>query len=151
VALTDTFVKNVKPGGSAAGEKHTDGQGLYLHVKLAGKYWRISYRYTAKREEKLAKVNAAGNTFKSIAQEWHAMKVKSSGAATTSEKRLTQMKNHIFPAIGRANPSPLRLRLPGGLLEQRGVVIREPLGNLPEERRCDRDGFVHFLRLHLEA
>jgi len=138
VALTDTFVKNVKPGGSAAGEKHTDGQGLYLHVKDAGKYWRMSYRYagkqkilsigvyptislakarqrrdkarelladgidpnTAKREEKLAKVNAAGNTFKSIAQEWHAMKVKSSGAATTSAKRLTQMKNHIFPAIG---------------------------------------------------
>ena len=28
MALTDTFVKNVKPTGSVAGDKHTDGQGL---------------------------------------------------------------------------------------------------------------------------
>ncbi|PTT21127.1 hypothetical protein DBR12_07635 [Acidovorax sp. HMWF029] len=31
MALTDTFVKNVKPAGSATGEKHADGQGLYRH------------------------------------------------------------------------------------------------------------------------
>ena len=31
MALTDTFVKNVKPAGSATGEKHADGQGLYGH------------------------------------------------------------------------------------------------------------------------
>ena len=42
MALTDTFVKNVKPSGSATGEKHADGHGLYLHVKEAGKYWRMS-------------------------------------------------------------------------------------------------------------
>ena len=28
VALTDTFVKNIKPTGAPAGDKHTDGQGL---------------------------------------------------------------------------------------------------------------------------
>jgi integrase len=55
---------------------------------------------TAKREEKLAKASAAGNSFKVVALEWHAMKVKSSGAVNTSEKRLKQMENHIFPAIG---------------------------------------------------
>ena len=49
-ALTDTFVKNVKPIGSMAGEKHTDGQGLYLHVKGVGKYWRMSYRFTGKQK-----------------------------------------------------------------------------------------------------
>ncbi|GAB2729089.1 hypothetical protein GCM10027019_05780 [Melaminivora jejuensis] len=39
MALTDTFVKNAKPdAGKAAGTKHTDGQGLYLLVKPAGKY-----------------------------------------------------------------------------------------------------------------
>jgi hypothetical protein len=131
-------VRSVKPAKSAAGTKHTDAQGLYLHVKASGKYWRMSYRYagrqktlalgvypilslakarqkrdkarqllaegidpnTAKREEKLAKASAAGNSFKVVALEWHAMKVKSSGAANTSEKRLKQMENHIFPAIG---------------------------------------------------
>lgn len=39
MALTDTFVKNAKPdAGKVAGTKHTDGQGLYLLVKPAGKY-----------------------------------------------------------------------------------------------------------------
>ena len=50
MALTDTFVKNVKPTGSVAGDKHTDGQGLYLHVKEAGKYWRMSYRYIGRQK-----------------------------------------------------------------------------------------------------
>ena len=50
MALTDTFVKNVKPAGSATGEKHADGQGLYLHVKPVGKYWRWSYRFAGKQK-----------------------------------------------------------------------------------------------------
>jgi integrase len=50
MALTDTFVKNVKPNGTSAGKKHSDGQGLYLHVKEAGKYWRLSYRYDGKQK-----------------------------------------------------------------------------------------------------
>ncbi len=50
MALTDTFVKNVKPTSAATGDKHTDGQGLYLHVKQAGKYWRMSYRFGGKQK-----------------------------------------------------------------------------------------------------
>lgn len=50
MALTDTFVKNVKSNGSTAGEKHTDGLGLYLHVKEAGKYWRMAYRFVGKQK-----------------------------------------------------------------------------------------------------
>jgi integrase len=50
MALTDTFVKNVKPTAATAGDKHTDGQGLYLHVKQAGKYWRMSYRFNGKQK-----------------------------------------------------------------------------------------------------
>lgn len=50
MALTDTFVKNSKPTGKPAGEKHADGLGLYLHVKDAGKYWRMSYRFNGKQK-----------------------------------------------------------------------------------------------------
>ncbi len=50
MALTDTFVKNIKASGTPSGDKHTDGQGLYLHVKLAGKYWRMNYRYLGKQK-----------------------------------------------------------------------------------------------------
>ena len=44
MALTDTFTKTVKHSGKPAGDKHSDGGGMYLHVKAAGKYWRMAYR-----------------------------------------------------------------------------------------------------------
>ncbi|MCW5644198.1 MAG: integrase arm-type DNA-binding domain-containing protein [Rhodoferax sp.] len=50
MALTDTFVRHVKPIDAVAGEKHTDGLGLYLHVKQAGKYWRMNYRFDGKQK-----------------------------------------------------------------------------------------------------
>lgn len=50
MALTDTFVKNVKHSGAPAGDKHTDGQGMHLLVKAAGKYWRLNYRFLGKQK-----------------------------------------------------------------------------------------------------
>lgn len=50
MALTDTFAKNIKHSGKPAGDKHADGQGLYLHVTAAGKYWRMAYRYEGKQK-----------------------------------------------------------------------------------------------------
>ena len=47
MALTDTAVKNFKSDGSPLGKKHSDGLGLYLHVKEAGKYWRMNYRFAS--------------------------------------------------------------------------------------------------------
>ena len=44
MALTDTFTKNAKHSGSASGDKHSDGGGMYLHITAAGKYWRMAYR-----------------------------------------------------------------------------------------------------------
>ena len=51
MALTDTAVKNAKADPTKpAGVKLTDGQGLYLLVKPAGKYWRFDYRHADKRK-----------------------------------------------------------------------------------------------------
>lgn len=50
MALTDTFVKQVKWTGRAAGDKHSDGGGMYLLVKAAGRYWRMDYRYLGKQK-----------------------------------------------------------------------------------------------------
>ena len=50
MALTDTFIKNAKSNGTGAGLKHTDGGGMYLLVKSAGKYWRMSYRFAGKQK-----------------------------------------------------------------------------------------------------
>ncbi len=48
--LTDTFVRQVKHSGKAAGDKYTDGNGMFLHVKAAGKYWRMAYRFEGKQK-----------------------------------------------------------------------------------------------------
>jgi len=48
MALTDTACRNAKP--KAAAYKLSDGQGLYLLVKPAGRYWRFDYRFAGKRK-----------------------------------------------------------------------------------------------------
>ena len=50
MALTDTFVKNTKPTGAPAGDKHRDGGGMYLLINAGGKYWRMDYRFLDKRK-----------------------------------------------------------------------------------------------------
>ncbi len=51
MALTNTFAKQVKPSGKPAGDKHTDGDGMYLLVKPTGrKYWRMDYTIHGKRK-----------------------------------------------------------------------------------------------------
>ena len=138
MALTDTFVKNVKPTDAPAGVKHSDGQGLYLHVKAAGKYWRMSYRHggkqkllalgvypdvslaqararrdaarklladgidpgAAKRQEKLARAEAAANTFEAVAREW-LQKTAADRMASTQGKVTTWLEKDVFPYIGK--------------------------------------------------
>lgn len=51
MALNDTFIKNsTKHSGKPAGDKYTDGGGMYLLVNAAGKYWRMNYRFDEKRK-----------------------------------------------------------------------------------------------------
>lgn len=51
MALNDTFIKNsTKHSGNAAGDKHTDGGGMYLLVSASGKYWRMNYRFAGKQK-----------------------------------------------------------------------------------------------------
>ena len=50
MALTNSFVKNVKLSGSKTGKKYADGQSMYLYVTDVGKYWRMSYRFEGKQK-----------------------------------------------------------------------------------------------------
>lgn len=50
MALTDTFIRQVKHSGAPAGDKYADGGGMYLLVKATGRYWRMDYRYLDKRK-----------------------------------------------------------------------------------------------------
>ncbi len=50
MALTDTFVRQVKHTGAPAGDKHQDGVAMYLLVNASGKYWRMNYRFAGKQK-----------------------------------------------------------------------------------------------------
>ena len=50
MALADTFVRQVKHTGKPAGDKYTDGWGMYLLVKAGGKYWRMDCTHADKRK-----------------------------------------------------------------------------------------------------
>ncbi|KAF3998892.1 tyrosine-type recombinase/integrase [Glaciimonas immobilis] len=50
MALTDIFIRTVKPTGKPSGDKYADGEGMYLLVKVPGKYWRFDYRFGGKRK-----------------------------------------------------------------------------------------------------
>jgi len=48
--LSDTFIRQAKYSGAKAGDKHSDGGGMYLLVNAAGKYWRMNYRFLGKQK-----------------------------------------------------------------------------------------------------
>ena len=50
MALTDTFLRQMKHSRAPAGDKYADGQDMFLLVKAAGKYWRMNYRYAEKQK-----------------------------------------------------------------------------------------------------
>jgi len=106
VALTDTFVKNVKPKGSTAGEKHTDGLGLYLHVKDAGKYWRMSYRTDGKQKTLALGVYPAVSLAKARARRDKARELLADGidpGAAKQEEKQTKAAAaaNTFEAVAR--------------------------------------------------
>ena len=48
MSLTDTAIRNAKPKEKPY--KLTDGKGMYVLVKQAGKYIRLDYRFGGKRK-----------------------------------------------------------------------------------------------------
>lgn len=50
MALTEALIRRMAYSGNGAGDKHTDGDGMYLLVKSSGKYWRLNYRFGGKQK-----------------------------------------------------------------------------------------------------
>ena len=109
MALTDTFVKNTKNTkhtGAPAGDKHTDGGGLYLLVKAAGKYWRMNYRFADKQKTMTFGVYPAVSIVKAIQRREKARELLADGidpnTAKTEEKQAKAAAAvNTFEAIAR--------------------------------------------------
>lgn len=50
MALTDTGIRLVKHSGATAGDKLSDGGGMYLLVTATAKCWRMNYRFNGKQK-----------------------------------------------------------------------------------------------------
>jgi integrase len=107
MALTDTFVKNVKWTGGLAGDKHADGLGLYLHVKEVGKYWRMSYRFLGKQKTLALGVYPAvslakARKWRELAREKLAEGIDPGVAKREERQAQIDAAANTFEAIGRA-------------------------------------------------
>jgi integrase len=87
MALTDTFIRNVKPTGAPAGDKHSDGLGMYLLVNAAGKYWRLNYRFAEKRKTLALGVYPAVSLAKARARRDKARELLADGIDPSTAKR----------------------------------------------------------------
>lgn len=50
MALTDTGIRRLKHSGATAGDKLSDGGGMYLFVSATAKCWRMNYRFDGKQK-----------------------------------------------------------------------------------------------------
>jgi integrase len=106
MALTDTFIRLVKHNGAPAGEKYTDGQGLFLLVKAAGKYWRMSYRFTGKQKTLALGVYPAVSLAKARRRRDEARELLADGidpghAKRTAKQAKVFAATHTFEAVAR--------------------------------------------------
>lgn len=105
MSLTDTFVRQVKQT-KPSGDKHSDGQGMYLLVNAAGKYWRFDYRFLGKRKTLALGVYPDVSLAKARARRQEARELLADGIDPGAAKR--DAKNakliaaeHTFEAVAR--------------------------------------------------
>lgn len=106
MGLTDTFVRQVKSSTKPAGDKYTDGHGMYLHVKPAGKYWRFDYSFLGKRKTLALGVYPDVSLVKARARHREARELLADGAdpgaAKRDAKNVKRIASHnTFEAVAR--------------------------------------------------
>lgn len=106
MGLTDTFVRQVKSSTKPAGDKYTDGHGMYLHVKPAGKYWRFDYSFLGKRKTLALGVYPDVSLVKARARHREARELLADGADPGAAKRDAKnakriASNNTFEAVAR--------------------------------------------------
>ena len=87
MALTDTFIKQVKHSGAPAGDRYADGGNMYLLVKAAGKYWRQDYTHADKRKTLALGVYPAVSLAKARARRDKARELLADGIDPNTAKR----------------------------------------------------------------
>jgi integrase len=106
MALTDTFVRQVKHSGKVTGDKHADGGGMYLLVKAAGRYWRMDYRHVGKRKTLALGTYPEVSLAKARQKRDKARELLAEGIDPSATKRAEKLATtvaaaHTFEAVAR--------------------------------------------------
>ena len=140
MALTDTFIKKAKHSGKPAGDKHTDGGAMYLHVKAEGKYWRMAYRMHGKQKTLYIGVYPAvslaqAREVRKRAKELLAQGIDPSTAKREDKQAKTAEAQNTFEAVALAwlkATAHKRSEATGARIERRLQIDAFPeIGRLP--------------------
>jgi len=106
MALTDTFVRTIKPSGATASDKHSDGGGMYLLVNGVGKYWRLDYRFEGKRKTLALGVYPEVSLAKARKRREEAREQLADGIDPSAQKKAARVAKltaaaHTFEAVAR--------------------------------------------------
>lgn len=106
MALTDTFVRQVKHTGKPTGDKYTDGGGMYLLVKAAGRYWRLDYTHADKRKTLALGVYPEVSLSKARQRRASARELLAEGLDPSAAKRAEKLATRVaaantFEAVAR--------------------------------------------------
>ena len=106
MALTDTFVRQVKHTGKASGDKYADGGGMYLLVKAGGRYWRMDYTHAEKRKTLALGVYPEVSLAKARQRRTEARELLAEGLDPGVDKRAEKLATRVaaantFEAVAR--------------------------------------------------
>jgi integrase len=106
MALTDTFVRQVKNTGKLTGDKHADAGGMYLLVKAAGRYWRMDYRFAGARKTLALGTYPEVSLAKARKRRDHARELLAEGVDPSAAKRAEKLATQVaaantFEAVAR--------------------------------------------------
>ena len=106
MALTDTFVRQVKHSGKASGDKHADGGGMYLLVKGSGRYWRMDYTHAKKRKTLALGVYPEVSLAKARKRREEARELLAEGIDPSTAKKAEKLASRVaaantFEAVAR--------------------------------------------------
>ena len=106
MALTDTFVRQVKHTGKPTGDKYTDGGCMYLLVKAAGRYWRMDYTHADKRKTLALGVYPEVSLAKARQRRANARELLAEGLDPGAAKRAQKLATRVaaantFEAVAR--------------------------------------------------
>ena len=106
MALTDTFVRQVKHTGKASGDKHADGGGMYLLVKAGVRYWRMDYTHASKRKTLALGVYPEVSLAKARKRREEARELLAEGLDPSAAKRAEKLATRVaavntFEAVAR--------------------------------------------------